>query len=592
MITVAACVVIVFIVRTFTMIQEVSSDIRALASDGHRIYKRKGAQLSDLGSDIDDGRQPKFKPLKPILGKTLGNYEPKVINPVPGPGEGGKPVTTSNAEKRDVDRLINEYGFNQFVSDKISLDRNIPDLRKDQCKYWHYPEKLPTTSVIIVFHNEGWSTLMRTVHSVFNRSPAHLLKEIVLVDDFSTKAHLKQKLDDYIKEPKFLGKVKIHRNSRREGLIRARIIGARHATAEVLLWLDAHCEAGYNWLPPLLTPIAENRTTAVCPIVDVIDNMQFRVHPQGSGDLDRGGFDWSLYWKHFPLPQFEKVRRKYPTEPYRSPAMAGGLFAMDREFFFELGAYDEGLEIWGGENFELSFKIWMCGGSLLWVPCSRVGHVYRILGKVPYGAPNGTSMLGLSDRNLRRVVEVWMDEYKEYFYRSKPESVFVPTGDLEKQLEFRRTHNCKSFDWFMKEVAPDITSKYPFPPGNVKWGEVRAKGGVKCIDSMGQKDGGKVGVSYCHGAGGNQLFKLTSDGQFRVNEQCAYESSGEVHLKRCTATKYQWKFDEETSAIYLADIKKCIELNGNTLTLAPCDSKKTNQQWEITNQKLRLAKLA
>jgi len=41
----------------------------------------------------------------------------------------------------------------------------------------------------------------------------------------------------------------------------------------------------------------------------------------------------------------------------RSPTHAGGLFAMDRKYFFELGAYDSGLKIWGGENFELSFKV-------------------------------------------------------------------------------------------------------------------------------------------------------------------------------------------------------------------------------------------
>ncbi|KAK0072591.1 hypothetical protein PV325_011130 [Microctonus aethiopoides] len=89
-------------------------------------------------------------------------------------------------------------------------------------------------------------------------------------------------------------KVKIIRASKREGLIRARLLGADAATAPVLTYLDSHCECTEGWLEPLLDRIARDPTIVVCPVIDVIDDTTLEYHWRDSGGVNVGGFDWNL----------------------------------------------------------------------------------------------------------------------------------------------------------------------------------------------------------------------------------------------------------------------------------------------------------
>lgn len=104
-------------------------------------------------------------------------------------------------------------------------------------------------------------------------------------------AHLKRQLEDYMMN---YPKVRIIRANKREGLIRARLLGAAAAKAPVLTYLDSHCECTEGWLEPLLDRIARDPTTVVCPVIDVIDDTTLEYHWRDSGGVNVGGFDWNL----------------------------------------------------------------------------------------------------------------------------------------------------------------------------------------------------------------------------------------------------------------------------------------------------------
>lgn len=58
-------------------------------------------------------------------------------------------------------------------------------------------------------------------------------------------------------------------------------------------------------------------------------------------------------------------------------------------------------------------------------------------------------------------MDVWMDQYSEYVYQRRPHLRNVDPGDLTEQRALRERLQCKSFDWFMKEIAFDLPKHYP-----------------------------------------------------------------------------------------------------------------------------------
>ena len=63
----------------------------------------------------------------------------------------------------------------------------------------------------------------------------------------------------------------------REGLIRARLLGAEKATGDVLIFLDSHCECTEGWIEPLVDPIARNSNVTTMPIIEIIDDNTFEL---------------------------------------------------------------------------------------------------------------------------------------------------------------------------------------------------------------------------------------------------------------------------------------------------------------------------
>ncbi|CRK95802.1 CLUMA_CG009258, isoform A [Clunio marinus] len=502
------------------------------------------------------------------------NYEATRV----GPGEQGHPVIVTDPDELAKNQeWVKKEGFFVDVSNKISVTRSLPDHRPAVCKTQKYFQKLPNVSVIVTFHNEIPSTLLRCVHSIYNRSPKQLLHEIVLVNDMSTFPELNGTVQEYIKKT-FGEKVKIIENEERQGLIKARMTGAKAATGEVIIFLDSHMEVYNSWLPPLLDPIVTNPTFATVPVVDGMNHETFA--PQHVGYGFRGVFDWNFRYQWLPLRSKDK---KIEGAPYELACMTGGAYAIRREHFLYLGGYDEGLLIWNGENYELSIKLWLCSGGLFEVPCARAVH----LSKAHSAYRNTKEVTDFEGRNLKRVAEVWLDDYKQYFYRGNINRYKnLDPGDLTEQFKKKKSLNCKPFQYYLDEVAPEILKFYPITPQNFAAGKIQSIARNLCLGLVKRSYKKPVELFNCNQTTGLD-FLFTFEESIKYNDtsdQCLNEAT--LNLSNCNHQRgsQRWKFDLSTRQIIHPRKNECLETkdDDNQISLSKCDADLVEQRWKWT----------
>jgi polypeptide N-acetylgalactosaminyltransferase len=199
----------------------------------------------------------------------------------------------------------------------------------------------------------------------------------------------------------------------------------------------------------------------------------------------RGFIDWYLdFHEGEKLPEDCIDNLK----PFRNPIMLGCAFAIDRKFFLdELGGYDEEMQIWNGENYELSFKLWMCADGLFTVPCSRIIHSFRSVN------PSRKSSDDYVAKNFMRLAEVWLDEFKDHPKQLEPERyAHVDFGDVSSQIAIRERLKCKSFKWFLDNVAPEIVQTYSLHaiPPKFASGVIQSVANPSvCLDNYGDFEG-------------------------------------------------------------------------------------------------------
>ncbi len=264
---------------------------------------------------------------------------------------------------------------------------------------------------------------METVQSVLCKRDR--CAEIIVVDDGSSP-------------PAILGKVTgSHIKLIRTGGIgpaRARNHGARIATSEFLLFIDAHVHVPEGWLSAFLDTFTRYpRIAALSP-----------------GIRDEGGrrTGYGMTWNR--NGDFEWLRK--PRERVREvPMLPAGCLAIRREVFRDCLGFNEAFRGYGYEDQEISLKLWLLGYRLV---CQSDVHViHRFRSRFPYLVVDWDMYYNrlrmvvthLSERRIARTLFTLQREVDPTYILAR-----LFTDNTAEDRRYFLERRKRSDDWFVK----------------------------------------------------------------------------------------------------------------------------------------------
>ena len=205
----------------------------------------------------------------------------------------------------------------------------------------------------------------------------------------------------------------------RQGLIRARLHGGNAATGTYLAFIDAHVRVAPDWLSTPLRLLQERSQRLVNFVNVALDPLTFEPLSgwQGMGTTATLSISLAQSWGGASAANqivhsshsSQLHSTQAPLLPDLSSPITLGMFATSKAWWNQ-GGMDPGLQVWGGENVEISLRTWLCGGDIVVAMDSFVAHTFRK--KFPYKISMEKVL-----RNYARVAAVWMDgKYRSSFY--------------------------------------------------------------------------------------------------------------------------------------------------------------------------------